>query len=109
MDTSSFIVDQTGLKTKISEVIETSVNIMEKGTKSIFVELNKMREEYSNLINKCKYFNYAIFDLVLDSCEKEGISLDFLEDHSRSTSMERENSTVSLNLNKLHNTNKTSR
>ncbi len=54
MDTSSFIVDQTGLKTKISEVIETSVNIMEKGTKNIFVELNKMREEYSNLINKCK-------------------------------------------------------
>jgi hypothetical protein len=54
MDTSSLIIDQTQLKVKISEVIENSVNIMEKGTKNIFVELNKMREEYSSLINKCK-------------------------------------------------------
>lgn len=54
MDNSSVIIDQTQLKVKIAEVIEGSVNIMEKGTKNIFVELNKMREEYTSLINKCR-------------------------------------------------------
>ena len=53
MDTSSIMIDQTQLKLKIGEVIEGSVNIMERGTKNIFLELNRMREEYSTIISKC--------------------------------------------------------
>ena len=54
MDNSSVLLDNTQFRVKIGEVIEGSVNIMEKGTSNIFRELNRMREEYSSVINKCK-------------------------------------------------------
>jgi hypothetical protein len=54
MDISSLINDNGQLKFKIGEVIESSLNIIDLGTKNIFKELSKMREEYTCLINKCK-------------------------------------------------------
>jgi hypothetical protein len=54
MDSSSVLIDNTQIRMRIGEVIENSVNIIEKGTVNIFKELNKMRDEYSGIINKCK-------------------------------------------------------
>lgn len=53
MDNSSVLVDNSQFRLKIGEVIETSVGIIERGTLNVFKELNKMREEYSGMINKC--------------------------------------------------------
>jgi hypothetical protein len=100
MDNSSVLLDNTQFRLKIGEVIEGSVNIMEKGTSNIFRELNRMREEYSSVINKCK-IAYNIF-LVLDFCEREGINLDFLEGENfmKSQSFDREGSSYPINLNR---------
>lgn len=54
MDNSSILVDNTQFKIKIAEVIDNSINIMEKGTTTLNKEINKIREEYAGLINKCK-------------------------------------------------------
>lgn len=61
MDSSSVLLDNTNLRMKIGEVIEGSVNIMEKGTCNIFRELNRMREEYSSVINKCNLLFLLFF------------------------------------------------
>lgn len=61
MDSSSVLLDNTNLRMKIGEVIEGSVNIMEKGTSNIFRELNRMREEYSSVINKCNLLFLLFF------------------------------------------------
>lgn len=68
MDNSSVLIDNMQFKNKIGEVIESSVNLIEKGTLTIFKELNKMREDYSSLINKCKFIiltTFFIFQLLI--------------------------------------------
>jgi len=40
----------------INQVLENSVNIVEAGTQNILALLNKMRNDYLLMINKCKYY-----------------------------------------------------
>jgi hypothetical protein len=65
MDTSGAIIDSGHLKLKIGEVIESSLNIIETGTKNIQKELSKIRDDYSGLINKCIYllFNNKFWNI----------------------------------------------
>ena len=56
IDNSNILADQSQFKFRLGEVIENSVNLLEKSTFSIFRELNRMREEYSGVINKCNKF-----------------------------------------------------
>jgi hypothetical protein len=41
------------LKIKINDVLEGTTDIVEKATQTIFNELNRMREQYSEVVNKC--------------------------------------------------------
>lgn len=77
MDNSSLLIDNSQFKCKIREVIDSSVTVMEKGTINIFREINKMREEYTGLINKCNFYMpiliYKILQLWISVKKKTSI------------------------------------
>ncbi len=51
---SNVLVENFNFRGRVGDVLETSINIVDMGTKNIFKELNKMRENYTVMINKCK-------------------------------------------------------
>ena len=55
MENNSVVAESNRFRIKIGEVIQGSVDILEKGTINIFKELNRMRDEYSTVINKCMH------------------------------------------------------